>query len=99
MSTALALADGVTTPISVTAEHIAAGTARNCEKCPIALAILAVIPGIERAAVETDSVTAYGGGAFWHTALMPGEGADFMDLFDAGRPVQPFTLELTWRAW
>lgn len=75
--------------VEVTSEHIAKGDAFNPCGCPIALAILqAVRHPFVVVAVSTGIVIRQ------NTYPMPAEVIAFIDAFDAGQPVQPFTFEI-----
>jgi hypothetical protein len=91
-----ALAEGTTTTVSVTAEHVAEGEILNCEKCPVALAILAAIPQAEKAYADCWTAHVYTPGA-WYSADLPECASIFVRSFDNDEPVEPFTFGLTWR--
>ena len=83
-----------TVTISVTQEHIDDGKPEECGSCPIALAILATIPGACRVAVYDDHANVWvpaGKGRSITLDLPPEAGAFVLD-FDAGEPVSPFTF-------
>lgn len=77
--------------VRVTAEHIAHGTAHDCEQCPIALAITSMYPG-------STGVGVYSGGVFIDYPgtylLLPltEDAREFVERFDLGLPVKPFTF-------
>ena len=74
--------------IEVTAEDIKKGEQGNCWRCPIALALIR--------AFRTDDVAAPGPYArINHERLdLPNEVRRFIDDFDNGDEVSPFTFEL-----
>ena len=90
------LSDGTVTRVSVTAEHIAAGTPRSCGECPIALALLAAFPDAIRVDVDTESARLYAPEGRYRAA-MPPEAGEFISRFDDELPVEPFTFNLIWR--
>lgn len=83
--------------VRVTAEHIEQGVARNCERCPVALAVIDALDLTSHDAVEADCgyVNIYRPGETWH-ADMPPNAWTFVDDFDGGRPVGPISFRLTW---
>lgn len=81
-----------TVTISVTQEHIEAGEARNCSRCPLALAVAAA--GIERPEVDYTFVDAFRSGQRVRAAL-PAVAIVFVTNFDHGHPVRPFTFDLS----
>lgn len=83
------------TMVTVTERHISTGKAADCERCPVARAIADAIPGLAYIGVfahgidlqrseDEDEISA-------HT---PDEVAEFIEAFDNGRPVSPFTFTL-----
>ena len=88
--------------INILKRDIAAGKAKNCRKCPIALVINRILAPQYRCEVNCDSTI------FISADITPGlrplcvysplpdEAADFIAAFDDGKPVRPFwfTLEI-----
>ena len=78
----------------VTSKHIAKGLSANCEECPIALSIA------EMGFVEVNANHCTIRFSESHTsplfslATTPNEVRNFMDAFDTGKPVEPFSFEL-----
>ena len=84
--------------INVTQEHIDRGKAGDCMRCPIALGIVASLPGAVAADVAYmfDAVTVgadveMSDGSITYLTLPP-EAGRFMTTFDDGGPVEPFTF-------
>lgn len=73
--------------IAVLAEHIEQGVKANCYKCPIAQAISWAMG--REAAVTPYSI--YVGGVHYD---LPEEAREFVQLFDEGCVVEPFTFEI-----
>lgn len=85
--------------IEVTARHIKAGVAGDCEICPIALALAEAIAALGSNAdvsVYTETVVVGVGGACW-SAPLPEQARWFVGRFDTACPVEPFTFEVTWQ--
>jgi len=78
--------------IEVTAEDIAAGESESFYRCPVALAAVR--------ASGTEKVMALGSLFFYRLdgteirRCIPRECYEFMECFDAGLPVSPFTFEV-----
>ena len=81
------------TAISVTAGHIAKGFARDCEHCPVALALRDAFPEVRHISVTSLYVRM---GIREHE--LPAEVQQFTWEFDTGQPVGPFTFELDYPA-
>lgn len=81
------------TTISVKAKHIAKGRRGDCGHCPVALAILDAIPGIDGVAVGSDEIS-ISRGDLWIPFLAPREVAEFVAAFDSRDPVSPFAFDL-----
>jgi hypothetical protein len=81
------------TTVSVTAEHITKGFARDCERCPVALAIRDAFPAVAHVTVTGLYVRM---GIREHE--MPAEVQQFTWAFDTGQPIEPFTFELDYPA-
>lgn len=81
--------------VEVTQERIDAGERDNCEACPVALAVLAVVA--EGVVVSVDGVSValrlWGDDKFHHI-VTPARAEGFIDAFDASRPVAPFRFPL-----
>ena len=87
------------TAVSITGAHIAAGKARNCEKCPAALAIMdAFRPhGFVFVTVESDVIVAgrdHDREDSWVTAITPDVLHPFIAAVDNDQPVKPITFDL-----
>ena len=87
------------TAISVTAGHIAKGKRRDCERCPVALAIRDALPDLIYARVgpvniglqrEADEDLTY--------FAFPPEVLDFVRDYDGRRGSRPFSFELDYPA-
>jgi hypothetical protein len=88
------------TAVSVTAGHIAKGERDSCRFCPVARAISEALPGIELVAVDSAHVT-FGHPAGWYgwrQIDLPDSATRFIEAFDLGDPVEPFTFELDYPA-
>jgi hypothetical protein len=84
------------TTISVTAEHIAKGERDSCRFCPVARAISEALPDIELVAVDS-AYASFGHPDAWprcREIALPDPATRFIEAFDAGDPVKPFTFEL-----
>lgn len=73
--------------IHVTEEDIKNGERHDSRKCPIALACLRTI-NMTWFDLHIKLLT------IPDTNLLPGETGTFMPLFDAGKPVEPFSFEI-----
>lgn len=90
------------TTIRVLEDHIMRGEAENCEKCPIALALLDQLTGpVEFIEVSEAEITVHLPGGDYYTADAPAEAASFISLFDHGQDVRPFEFAVAWsfRDW
>lgn len=75
--------------IEVTQEDIDAGIKKNCTKCPIALAVQRAF---KNSSLEIGGLSVY---QDCHKVCeMPYEARVFVQCFDDGKPVNPFTFEL-----
>lgn len=74
--------------INVTQDDIDCGIIGNCELCPIALAILPIVSPLP---VEVDNCCIEIGGVQYNS---PNSVCQFIDDFDNGKPVKPFSFEL-----
>jgi hypothetical protein len=80
--------------VEVTAEDIAKGEKGSCERCPIALA-LARAADMDRVHAHLDCLWGWPAGdpdANSIVASTPIEASNFIDDFDSGEPVNPFTF-------
>jgi hypothetical protein len=88
------------TAVSVTAGHIAKGVRDSCWLCPVALAVKEAFPDAELVAVDSAHIT-MGGGPLrgGRTEIdLPDAATRFIEAFDLGDPVGPFTFELDYPA-
>jgi hypothetical protein len=84
--------------IQVTSGHIATGTARDCSRCPVAIALTEAcrdFPGFLYAQAEPDELVVVAGFDM-HTARTPDTAAAFMNAFDGHQDVGPFEFRITW---
>jgi hypothetical protein len=90
------------TAVSVTAGHIARGKRQDAERCAIALALHDVFPDAEYIMVSGDGITLQPctDDAWMAEAeiMPPPEVAAFVEAFDDGNDVEPFTFELDYPA-
>lgn len=78
--------------VTVTQEHIANGSKSDCGHCPVALALLEAT-GADRVFVGYGAINTHNGDKV--TCFMwPRSVTRFVDKFDEGRPVKPFTFKL-----
>ena len=87
------------TAVHITAEDVAGGVPRNCEKCAAALAIFrAFAPhGFVFVSVDRDEITAgrdHDIQDSWITVATPDVLAEFIAAVDDGLPVVPITFDL-----
>lgn len=84
-----------TVTISVTQKHIEEGIQQICNRCPIALAIRDLLP---LHWPNDESVSVWGGAADLYPSktrlLLPDAAIQFIEDFDIGEIVQPFSFEL-----
>jgi len=80
--------------IEVTEQHIEQGEGGNCERCPIALAIHALIPCLALDVNPDVIVLKMNEGGPWRTLTTPPAVAEFIGRFDGGYFVKPFSFEL-----
>lgn len=79
--------------INVTQEHINTGEAGNCKACPVALALLDAGIALAGLSVGQDEIT-------WMRSVptyridTPSRVAKFIEAFDEGAPVKPFSFIL-----
>lgn len=86
--------------INVTQDHIDRGVKEDCEKCPVALAVFETVPGCVYADVSDIGIKVHirdvaNGGYGVSTTKAPASVPAFYAAFDSGRPVKPFSFELT----
>ena len=81
-----------TVEISVTAKDITEGDAEECTSCPIALAAARKFPD-RRVRVYPLSIVLAAIGTY-SRYMLPAEAIRFVDDFDNGHSVQPFTFQL-----
>ena len=81
------------TTINVTAEHIAKGKRRDCQSCPVALAIRDALPDVGVVKVGSEGLVL---GNIPHLVELdlPKAVADFIWYFDDSGLVKPFAFEL-----
>lgn len=81
--------------ITVTKKHIDAGIRNDCERCPIALAILESVPDSASPTVDHSEISFLKDNRFTlvHSDT-PRSAEEFIERFDNGLPVQPFTFEI-----
>lgn len=79
--------------ITVTKENIEQGVAKNCRKCPIALAVAALIrPDVT---LQIDEICCIlNMGAHHDTFSLPCSARKFINHFDKQQEVAPFKFEL-----
>ncbi len=81
--------------VTVTQEHIDRGRRRGCSDCPVALAILAAVPGLSGVDVMNPDLgytLLFDGSGGASTLKLPQPACDFIYRFDAGLDVSPFTF-------
>lgn len=83
----------MSTVINVTAEDIAAGEQRECDFCPIALALRDAFPDARVISVSPDSVDLDG-----IEIDLPDIAVEFIHAFDGGEGGEPFSFELDYPA-
>lgn len=79
------------TNIVVTQEMISEGVRRECHRCPVALAVKAVVRDGIFVRVGTGFLYL---GDHRRTVTMPVDAQWFIRAFDCGRPVQPISFPL-----
>jgi hypothetical protein len=85
------------TAVSVTAGHIAKGVRHSCRLCPVARALTEAFPDAELLAVDSAHV-AMGEPGRWAEVDLPAVATRFIEAFDHGGPVEPFTFDLDYPA-
>lgn len=88
------------TAINVTAQHIAKGERDSCRFCPVAHAIREALPDIELVAVDS-AFASLGHPDAWPACreiALPEAATRFIEAFDGGDPVRPFTFDLDYPA-
>lgn len=79
--------------ITVLASDIEIGRARDCQRCPIAMAAnRAFAPN--RVEVDQEAITVFGEHGYIKHAYLPKEATAFVYAFDAGVDVQPFAFDV-----
>ena len=87
------------TTISVTREHIAKGKRRDCERCPVALAIRDALPDLIYTRVGPINIALQrDAGEYLTYFAFPPEVLDFVRDYDGRRGSKPFTFELDYPA-
>lgn len=81
--------------VHVTQSHIDRGVRCKCRSCPIALALQEQHPRDDEREWATDGNEVFTG--YKPVAILPPFARRFVDWFDLGRPVAPFTFELELR--
>lgn len=81
--------------IAVTDQHIAEGEPCSPQQCPVALACIDA--GFIRPAITALWITCSTSSGEAIAEYTPYETWDFIERFDGGKPVKPFTFELTIR--
>lgn len=79
--------------ITVTADHIARGARCTSDACPVALAIKETLHPLS-VDVQVEVINFGVPGGKFAPVVPPDEVACFVDEFDDGLPVQPFTFTL-----
>jgi hypothetical protein len=89
--------------INVTANDIAHGKKRDCQKCPVARAVFRVArnagwwgvsAGVWVVAFYASEAEFDGSGLFRDSAGFPESVGDWINAFDDGSPVAPFSFKL-----
>jgi hypothetical protein len=88
------------TTINVTADHITRGVREDCERCPVALAIIDVFPDLAYVSVGSEALSLQRRGDDTRTDLdVPCDVLNFVwDFDDNTGPVQPFSFDLDYPA-
>jgi hypothetical protein len=90
-----------TTLVRVTPAHIERGVVQDCERCPVALAVINALGDLftEGSVVDVDIYSI----VFWPApggdaciAMTPDVAADFISAYDDLGDVGPFEFTLTW---
>lgn len=79
--------------VEVTAEDIAKGVKEDCGACPVALALRRA--GLGRAMVDGTSISWSFGVSGGGDVECPCHVAEFIESFDEGDDVEPFSFQLT----
>lgn len=82
-----------TIKISVTQDHINNGARLHCSECPIALAALDVLPEDSQVSVFPTLRVYFPGYVRGTPYELPETALTFIETFDFGAPVSPFTFE------
>lgn len=84
-----------TVTVEVTRDRIAAGVPGQCDVCPIALAVMAVVAEGVSVSVGDDTIDlSLPGEDEPHSILTPDDAERFIADFDSSQPVAPFTFDL-----
>lgn len=86
------------TTITVTAQHIAKGGRDSYRRCPVARAVSEALPGVELVAVDSARVSLGFGWPQYREIDLPDAATRFIEAFDLGDPVEPFSFELDYPA-
>jgi hypothetical protein len=81
--------------VNVTRDHIVRGSRGQFDRCPVALAILELLP--ERSLAVVDPYEIYVellDSGVYYRAKSPGEVCEFMIAFDEGEAVSPFSFDV-----
>lgn len=78
--------------ISVTQENIDEGERNVCSDCPVALAIMAAVPGALGVTVRFETATVSLDGHRRLLLSLPREATEFIESYDDGADVSPFTF-------
>jgi hypothetical protein len=89
----------MTTIVVVTTEHIERGEPENCERCPVALAIMDALPAAGVPSVGPSEVAFRVADDMWTDVHLPPEVSDFIESFDGGATdIGPFSFDLDYPA-
>lgn len=80
--------------IEVTQEDIDKGVPENCSKCPVARAIERTLPNPSPSIAVDPEVIEWFDGDQWQFRYTKVKVQTFIERFDAGKPVKPFSFEL-----
>lgn len=80
--------------VNVTAEDIARGVKSESSLCPIACALRKILLLGTRISVGVDDVGLYGQPHFHGDIDLPDEAGEWVQQYDKGLPVSPFTFTL-----
>lgn len=80
--------------IFVEQHHIDCGCVGDGGNCPVALAILAVLPAKSVVHVDRRYISFYSSASGRCVVSTPDAAAEFIEAFDGGEPVEPFEFVL-----